>query len=136
MCTVLVVDDEKLIRWSLAELLRAAGFQVLSARDGAEALEAFHAGVCLALLDYNLPGSTGVEVLEEFRKAGSQCQVVVMSAKPSETTEAEALRNGANRYIDKPVDLTELVTVVVDTLRARCQVRNAEISLGACQFFV
>ena len=67
--TVLVVDDEELIRWSLRERLRGEGYEVREAGTGREALEQFKEGVDIVLLDYRLPDIDGLTVLREMKGA-------------------------------------------------------------------
>src|SRR5215210_1617859 len=64
--TVLIVDDEDLIRWSLRERLRADGYDILEAGTGQTALDRFKDGVDLVLLDYRLPDIDGLSVLREL----------------------------------------------------------------------
>ena len=66
--TVLIVDDEDLIRWSLGERLRGDGYTILEAATGQAALEQFKEGVDLVLLDYRLPDTDGLTVLREMKK--------------------------------------------------------------------
>ena len=66
--TILVVDDEQLIRWSLAERLRADGYHVIEAPTGQEALDRIADGVDLVLLDYKLPDIDGVTVLRQIKE--------------------------------------------------------------------
>ena len=66
--TILVVDDEALIRWSLTERLHAEGYEVLEAGTGKGALEKLPEGVDLVLLDYRLPDTDGVSVLRKIKE--------------------------------------------------------------------
>ena len=70
--TVLVVDDEDLIRWSLVNRLTEEGYRVLEAATAAQAREKRREGVDLVLLDYQLPDSDGLAVLKEVKDADSE----------------------------------------------------------------
>ena len=69
--TILVADDEQLIRWSLSERLKADGLRVVEAATGQEAIDRVHAGVDLVLLDYELPDIDGVTVLRNIKQYDS-----------------------------------------------------------------
>ena len=111
---VLVVDDEPLIRWSVAETLGQAGYQVTEARDAAGAIQTLSAGPApdVVLLDFRLPDSNDLTLLANVRRLAPSAAVVMMTAldAPEVIAGAEAL--GASRIVGKPIDMRDLPAIV------------------------
>jgi two-component system response regulator AtoC len=125
--TVLVVDDEELIRWSLAERLKADGCHVLQAETGAAALEHLGEGVDLVLLDYRLPDTDGVTVLRKIKDVDPEVPVILLTACTTVETAVEAMKLGAFHFANKPFDLDEVAATVgraLETTRLRREVRQ------------
>jgi two-component system response regulator AtoC len=129
--TILVVDDERLIRWSLVERLRAEGYQLLEAATGAEALEKLDDGVDLVLLDYKLPDTDGVSVLRQVKDYDPDILVILLTAFATVDTAVEAMKIGAYHFANKPFDLDDIVQTVqkaLETTRLRREVRALRAS--------
>jgi DNA-binding NtrC family response regulator len=111
---VLVVDDEPLIRWSIAETLGAAGHQVAEAEDAASALRtiAEQPGPDLVLLDFRLPDSNDLGLLAKIRETAPGAVVVMMTAFGTPDVTAGALQLGASRVLNKPFNMHDLENVV------------------------
>jgi DNA-binding NtrC family response regulator len=122
--TVLVVDDEKLIRWSLKERLQSAGYHVLEAGDGAEALRQLDEEPELVLLDYRLPDTDGLELLKRIKEITPETPVILVTAVSSVKSAVEAMREGAYHYVNKPVDLDEMLILVAKALETRALKRE------------
>jgi DNA-binding NtrC family response regulator len=106
---ILVVDDEKMIRWSLGEALRGWGFEPIEAETAGAALTAFDAEPPAAiLLDINLPDASGIEVLRKIRQRQSDAVVIMITANVLVDETIAALRGGAYDFIGKPINLEEL----------------------------
>jgi DNA-binding response OmpR family regulator len=115
---LLVVEDERRVRASIARGLREESFQVLEASDGALALETLaQGGIDLALLDWMLPGISGLAVLSALRKRGDVTPVIMLTARDAVGDRALALNEGADDYIMKPFAFEELLARVRAVLR-------------------
>ena len=125
--TVLIVDDEELIRWSLRERLRADDHRILEAGTGAEALEQFSEGVDLVLLDYRLPDTDGLSVLREMKAIDADVPVILLTSFVNVETAVEAMKLGAFHFANKPFNLDEVAGFVdrgLETTRLRREVRQ------------
>ncbi|MDT7687779.1 MAG: hypothetical protein QOE46_538 [Acidobacteriota bacterium] len=105
MPRVLIVDDEPSIRLTLAEFLRRAGFEPLVASDAAQAVELFAAGesVDVAVVDINLPGRSGIELLRELSARAPEVPVIMITGEPNISQLPEIVRAGAYDFLAKPV---------------------------------
>jgi DNA-binding NtrC family response regulator len=112
---VLVVDDEPLIRWSLAETLADCGDFVTQADTGAAAVQALAASrepVDVVLLDYRLPDVHNLNLLSAVRRLSPSSRVILMSAHATPETARDALALGATRVLAKPFDMREVPAMV------------------------
>jgi two-component system response regulator AtoC len=114
---VLIVDDEYLVRWSLAETLRASGYEVTEAHDGASAIRAM-TSADVVLLDLHLPDSRDLRVLAAMRQLSPRVPVIVMTAFRSLEVLKGALGLGAFAVIDKPFDMCDISPLVGRALAA------------------
>jgi two-component system, NtrC family, response regulator AtoC len=116
---VLVVDDEQLVRWSIAETLRVGGCEILEASDAQSAL-ALVAGADTppdaVFLDLKLPDSDDLSLLVLVRHLLSKAPIILMTAFGTPELCAEARRLGAFTVLDKPFDLDDLEGLVVRAL--------------------
>jgi EAL domain-containing protein (putative c-di-GMP-specific phosphodiesterase class I)/CheY-like chemotaxis protein len=110
---VLVVDDDRALLESTVALLERAGFEVEKCTTGAEALEGISRSRLDAVIsDIAMPGITGIELLSAVRRHDVNLPVIMVTGEPSVSTAVRALELGAFRYLLKPVEHAELVTVV------------------------
>jgi len=117
---VLVVDDERLIRWSLEQTLEKAGYQVETVEGGGAALQAVRQECPdVVLLDLKLPDLDGIQVLRQLKEAHPDVQVVIMTAYADVATAVEAMRLGAYDYVPKPIDFESLGVTLRNALEAR-----------------
>jgi DNA-binding NtrC family response regulator len=125
--TVLVVDDEPLIRWSLVNRLKDEGYRTLEAGSGADAVAHHRDGVDLVLLDFALPDSNGLSVLKQIKEHDADTLVIMLTAHTGVETAVEAMKNGAYHYANKPFDLDEIMLLVekaLETTQLRREVRT------------
>lgn len=106
---VLVIDDEKLIRWSLEKSLNQVGFQVETASTGEEGLQKYDAFAPDAvILDNKLPGALGLDILADLKGRDPRLIVLFITAFGTIETAVEAMKRGAYDYINKPFVFDEV----------------------------
>ncbi|MBN1808896.1 MAG: sigma-54-dependent Fis family transcriptional regulator [Planctomycetes bacterium] len=123
--TVLVVDDDRDFRDLVCKDLRARGYEVLTAGDGAEALKRMDGtSVDVVLLDYRLPDGDGIEVLKKLRSMYAGADVVMVTSHGSIPLAVEAMKLGATEYITKPLLPDELAKTLSNIGEKRSLVRQ------------
>jgi two-component system KDP operon response regulator KdpE len=114
---ILVVDDEPQIRRVMRTTLVAQGYEVSDARTGDDALELIRSEKYdLVLLDVNMPGISGMEACREIRQ-GSELPIIMVSVRGEERDKVKALDAGADGYITKPFNMSELLARIRAALR-------------------
>jgi DNA-binding NtrC family response regulator len=125
---VLVVDDEKLIRWSFQEKLAPDGYEVLTAGTAEEGLAIVEReGPDVVFLDIRLPGLSGLDALARLREIDDTCTVVMISAYATVDDAVAAMKQGARDFIKKPFDLNEvraLLAKLVEEIDLRREVER------------
>jgi two-component system, NtrC family, response regulator AtoC len=111
---ILIVDDEPLIRWCIAETLGTAGYGISQAQDAASALRALTdmPDPDVILLDLRLPDSNDLRLLERIRTIAPAAAVVIMTAFGTPEITSDALKLGARAVLTKPFDMKDLAHVV------------------------
>jgi len=122
---ILTVDDNEALRYSLARSLRDAGYQVVEARTGVEALERAAEAPDLITLDVNLPDITGFQVCRQLKSNPSTAHIPILHISATfvdAESRVRGLEGGADAYLAEPIDRGELVATVAALLR----LKNAE----------
>jgi DNA-binding NtrC family response regulator len=116
---ILIVDDERLVRWSLKQKCEEWGYVPLEAEDGGTALRMAHSDTPdLVLLDVRLPDLSGLEVLEKLKQSGDARGVIMMTADPQLDDVKAAIKMGAYDFVGKPLDFDELALTLQNALEA------------------
>ncbi len=114
---ILVVDDEHLIRWTLEQHLQKEGYEVITAEDGEKALGMVRELTPeLVLLDNQLPGAPGIEILGKIKEFDKNTVVIMITAHGMLDTAVQAMKLGAYDYVSKPFNLDELTLTIKKSL--------------------
>ena len=132
MRKVMVLEDESSIRSFIVINLRRAGYEVVEAETGEEALDKLHENpdTLVALLDVMLPGIDGFEVCRRIRATNPRIGIIMLTARSQEMDKVTGLMNGADDYVTKPFSPVEL-TARVDALIRRSSGGTQELPPSA-----
>lgn len=132
---LLIVEDEKQICDTVAKSLYGAGYEVDTCYDGEEALECILAeNYDLIVLDLNLPGMDGMEILKELRQRNEETKVLILSARGQIVDKVEGLDAGANDYMEKPFHLQELEARIRSLTRRKFVQKDICLECGGIRF--
>jgi two-component system response regulator AtoC len=118
--SILIVDDDEVIRESLSDVLRRGGYEVFSESSGHGTLSIIKKNVIdLILLDMKLPDVDGLEVLKKIKEFDTEILVIIMTAYSDVQTAVSAMKSGAYHYINKPFELEELKLLIEKGLETK-----------------
>jgi len=137
--TILIIDDEKTIRWSLAEALVASGYETVDADTAANGITRFRE-TCpdLVLLDMKLPDGSGLDVLKAIRAEDSTVPVVMMTAYAEVEAAVDAMKHGAYDFIPKPYSVEKLrvsIANAMETERLKTEIAYLRSASSGGSFF-
>lgn len=110
---ILVVEDEYVLRVTLAEVFQSNGHQAYTAMDGFEGLSLFEqVRPDVVVTDLGMPGMSGIELIRKLRTVAPEAPIVVLTAIADGNTKANAEKAGASMFLTKPVSATNLVEIL------------------------
>lgn len=111
--SILIIDDEPLMRLSMLDALKAEGYQVQEASNGEEGIKRITTGPYdLVITDLRMPGSDGLEVVRMCKETSPETEIIVITAHGSVDTAVQAMKLGAHDYVTKPFSMDELLLIV------------------------
>lgn len=132
---LLIVEDEKNLCDMIAKNLYGAGYEVDTSYDGDDALDCILSeDYDLIVLDLNLPGTDGMDILKELRKKNEETKVIILSAKSQIADKVAGLDAGANDYLEKPFHLQELEARIRSLTRRKFVQKDVCLHCGEIKF--
>ena len=118
MYKLLIVDDEQSVRYSFKKLLNSPHYAIIEASNATEAIDSFRSGKPdLVILDIEMPGKDGIQVLKEMNDINPNIPVIIITAYGSGDRVIKAMKYGAYEYVEKPFDIPKLIFVIEEALK-------------------
>jgi DNA-binding response OmpR family regulator len=113
MAKIMIVDDERLVRWSISNGLKRDNHEVFCAQDAEQAVEKVKKiSFDLVITDFKMPGMNGAELLEHLKQLSPKTKVMMLTAYSAELSRKKAIELGACEYIEKPFVIDEIRSLV------------------------
>jgi two-component system, cell cycle response regulator len=117
---ILIIDDDPNLRKTLSDILRAKGYETLTAKDGAEGLDLLkRCSVDVVLIDLGLPDIPGIEVLNTVKASCPSTEAIILTGNATLDSAIEAVNKGAFSYLQKPYDIDELILHIKRAIEKR-----------------
>jgi len=118
MHKLLIVDDEQSVRYSFKKLFNSSNYKISEAGNADEAIAAFNKEKPnLVILDIEMPGKDGIQVLKEIKELSPKTPVIIITAYGSGDRVIKAMKYGAYEYVEKPFDIPRLIFIIEDALK-------------------
>ena len=131
MAKILLVEDSREMASTIVTWLKAEHYDVVHSLDGLEGLDLLKfESFDVAILDWELPGMTGVEICQEYRKGGGRIPVLILTAKQAINERTTGLDSGADDYLTKPFALRELSARLRALLRRPVEIKSNVLEVG------
>jgi sigma-B regulation protein RsbU (phosphoserine phosphatase) len=129
----LIVDDDSFVRDMLGMILQSSDYEVVTAENGADALEKFKAdaGIDLIISDMNMPGMNGLELIKAIRDGGSDVPIIILTGNNEISIAIEAIRSGANDYLLKDENIQDTIILSVERVMEKHHLKLQNIRLMA-----
>ncbi len=123
--SILVVDDDSEMRALLLDVLRSEGYEVAEAKDGTEAVRALRTReYSVILMDKNMPGPSGLDLLPGLRRVCPRSQIIMMTAYGDVPSFMEAVEKGAVEFLFKPFRMEEMKAAITKALGGEAESRT------------
>jgi len=124
---ILVVDDDRDFRWTMGNVLQAAGYRVIQAQDGKEAMSLLEKDIPdLVLLDHRMPGQNGLHVARDMKQRIPALPIVIITAYAEVASAVDFLKMGVYDYVAKPVDNNDLIFTIKRALEKQDLVQEVK----------
>lgn len=131
LAKILIIEDDLVLTATISEFLESEGHKVEAVTNGGDGLQLLKlSGFDLALIDWQLPEVSGVEICQQFRQGGGQTPILMMTQKSAYVEKAEGLDSGADDYLPKPFSLIEFGARVRALLRRSSVFTSKTIAVG------
>ena len=133
MATILIVDDEEIVRFALSEKLKEHGFSVIEACSGRDAVDiGMKEDVDAVLLDLKMPDMDGIETLQELKAHNNDVPVIIVTAYGDIPTAVQAIKLGAYDFVEKPPQVSKLIVTLnraMEKVELEKKIRNLDSTL-------
>ena len=120
MVRIMIIEDDEAMRSLLEDFFEEEGFETDSASNGADALRILSKDhLDLIVTDIRMPGLTGLDILPRVRRLKPETPIIVMTAYGSEDVRRRSLESGATTYLEKPIHLSKLRTLIHEMISAK-----------------